>query len=138
MSEDRVAPEVAEEEFERFAEAWDIDTEISAMDDEDREAFEQHRRKMVRKIISGGLVINDDGNPKYTLVAPLGDTVEVSFNIPNGAAMLTMDKYKAREAVRKMNAFMGHATKLPPASFAKMDGRDIKVCQAIFALFMGS
>ena len=138
MSEDKIALEVAEAEFDRFAEAWDIDADTAAMDDKDREAFEQHKRKMVRKIISGLLVINDDGNPVYTLIVPLGETANVTFNIPNGAAYVAMDKYKDRETVRKMNAFMGSATKLPPASFSNMNGRDVKVCQAIFALFMGS
>ena len=138
MSEPKVALEVAEGEFGRFAEGWDIDADIAAMDDKDREAFEQHKRKIIRKITSGRIVINDEGNPEYTLIVPLGETPAVVFNIPDGAAYIAMDKFKDRETVRKMNAFMASATKLPPASYAKMDGRDVKVCQAIFALFMGS
>lgn len=137
MSE-KVALEVAEADFSRFVDAWDIDADTAAMNDEDREAFDQHKRKIIRKIVAGRAVINDEGCPVYTPFVPLGETTEITFSIPDGAAYVAMDKYKDRQSVHKLNAFMASATKLPPASYAKMNGRDVKVCQAIFALFMGS
>ena len=138
MSEDKIALEVAEQEFDRFTESWDIDADTADMKDEDREAFEQHKKKIVRKIRSGRLIINEKGLPVYNLIEPIGDIAEITFNIPGGAAFMAMDSVKGDKMVGKLNAFMASATKLAPASYSKMDGRDVKVVQAVFALFMGS
>ncbi len=137
MSE-KIALEVVEKEFERFAAEWDIDSNSAGMSDEDRESFEPHKKRIVRGIQEGYIVIGDDGDPTYTLRKPKGETTTITFYVPSGAAYMEMDKYKDRQLVHKMNAFMGSMTKQAPAFFSNMDGRDLKVCQAVVALFMGS
>lgn len=44
MSEQKVATEVAEAEFVRFAEAMDLDIDTAKMDGEDRKGFEQKKQ----------------------------------------------------------------------------------------------
>ncbi|MEE9393704.1 MAG: hypothetical protein V3W41_14470 [Planctomycetota bacterium] len=130
---------VAEAEFERFAASWDLDTDTASMEEEDRKSFEDLQRKLVRKIVSGSLAIGDDGCATYTLMHPKSDVLtEVTFSVPTGAAVVGWDKYKDRQNVHKLNAFMGACTKQAPATFAAMDFRDLKVCQAVALLFLAS
>ena len=129
---------VAEAEFERFVEEWDIDGNIDAMSGETREDFEQQKSRIVRQILLGNAAVDEKGNVIYTLRHPQGSLTEIKFNVPNGAAYIAMDKYKERQGMHKMYAFMGEATNQPPALFSNMDGRDIKFCMGVTLLFLGS
>ena len=71
-------------------------------------------------------------------MVPVGDTHSVTFHMPTGNSLLTWDKYKERQQMHKLNAFMGSVTKVAPAIYSKMDGRDLKVCQAVAQLFLAS
>jgi hypothetical protein len=139
MGESKVAKEVAEEEFNRFAEAWDLDSDVSTMEEEDRQSFEVVKRRVVRKIESGHLTVDEAGTPTYRPMAPtLDSAAEIVFTLPTGQALIQWDKFKDRQQIHKLNAFMGSMTGQPPVLFAKMDGRDLKVCQSIAQLFLGS
>ena len=41
---DKVAEEVAEQEFNRFVEAMDLDVNLADMDEDDKKGFEQQKR----------------------------------------------------------------------------------------------
>ncbi|MCP4677091.1 MAG: hypothetical protein GY854_16565, partial [Deltaproteobacteria bacterium] len=47
------ACEVADDEFDRFAAAWDLDTDVDTMSEEDVDGFSQNSRKIVRQIMNG-------------------------------------------------------------------------------------
>ena len=135
---EKIALEVAEAEFAKFIDEWDIDANVDAMSGEDRESFEQQQSRIVRQIVKGAAVIDADGSITYTLKHPKGSTTEVVFRVPGGDAYMAMDKFKERQSMHKLYAFMGVMTKLPPAIFGNMDGRDIKFCQGVTLLFLGS
>ena len=130
--------ETAEAEFARFTDEWDIDDNVDAMSGEDRESFEQIQNRIIKQITKGSAVVDVDGNITYTLKHPKGSTTEVVFRVPGGDAYMAMDKFKDRQNMHKLYAFMGVMTKLPPAIFGNMDGRDIKFCQGVTLLFLGS
>ena len=66
MSEKKVATEVAEQEFVRFIEAMDLDVDPKDWSDDDKKSYEDTKRKIIRAMERGDLVINDDGVPQFT------------------------------------------------------------------------
>jgi hypothetical protein len=136
---EKVALEVCEAEFERFAEAWDLDTDVATMEEEDRDSFRTVKRRITRAIGNGSATVNDDGSLTYAFrFSSIEGTESLTFRVPSGNAILQWDRYKERQSIHKLNSFLGNMTSSSPAIFAKIDGRDIKVCQAVAQLFLGS
>jgi len=131
-TEERVALEVAEEEFGRFVDAMDLDLDPQNMSEEDREAFEQQKRFFLNAVREGRLSVDERGQPVFqpSSGGPL------TFREPNGAALMEMDKGKRNENQRKLHLLMAAVTKSPAARFAKMPKRDLKVCTAIVIFLM--
>ncbi len=139
MGEVVVEKSVAEAEFQRFAESWDVDTDLLEMNEDDQQGFAKVKRTILRVIMSGQLTIGDTGDPKYTLRYPnMTSLVELDFHVPIGGALLEFDKFKDRENIRKIMSYMGNFTGKPDGVFAKMDGRDLKICQAVALLFLAT
>jgi hypothetical protein len=136
MEDAKMVPEAAEEEFNRFAREWDLDLNVPDMSDEDRKSFEDQKRRLLRQIEAGRLVVDTAGVLVYTLQQPRGEVKEIPFRIPSGSAYMAMDRGKDGQSIRKLNAFLGEMTGLGPTIFANMDGRDVKVCQAVVSLFL--
>ena len=134
---DVVAKEVAEEEYSRFADTWDLDTDVSEMDDADRMGYEAHHRRLVRAIRNGTLRVDDEGMLDLDLQWTQNGTT-LHFTPPDGAASMEWDRFKAEQQIRKMNSLLAGMTKEPPQIFATMDGRDLKYCQSVAMLFLGS
>jgi hypothetical protein len=129
-----IATSVAEAEFERFAESMDLDLDVSRMDAKELDEFKGLKRVVVRAMEHGRLVIDDKGQPIYT--PQLGDSKPITFHEPDGAVLLSGDKKKAGENVAKTYAQMAAMTKTSAERFANMKGRDLKVCQALYLLFL--
>jgi len=141
MSE-KIAVEVAESEFQRFADEWCLDDDTASMEEEDRQSFDGLRRRLVRSIVDGSLVVNgaEDGTTlTYQLErSEFESLAEITFKVPKGDAVLSWDKFKDRQSIHKLNAFMGAMVNQNPMIFSRMDARDLKVCQAVAQLFLGS
>lgn len=136
MSE-KVALEVAEVEFLRFADIWDIDADTEDMSEEDQGSFNQLKKRVIKRIMSGHASINDEGDLRYGLMYPKGELTSICFKIPTGHAYSAMSKYKEKQGIERLNAFMGDMTGLPPRFFVNIDSRDLHFCQAVAALFLG-
>ena len=130
-----VATEVAELEFDRFVEEMDIDIDPKGMDDADKAALENNKRRIVRAIALGRLVVNEAGEPVYT--PQKGDNTPITFHEPNGAARMAADEKKAGHNMKKGFAIIAAATKQPITRFVNMVERDLKVIEAIGAIFFG-
>lgn len=133
MPEKRVAREVALQEFDRFVEAMDIDGETTGLDPDDAKSFEEAKRKVVRAIEHGHLVIDDKGQPVYT---PQGGGEPITFYEPTGATWMAIDSKKKGQDVGKMVAIMADMTHQPAALFSRLPGRDFKICQTLTNLFL--
>ena len=129
--------EVAENDFARFVDLMDLDVDPDGMDDEDKMTFQDAKRKIMRAIKAGSLVVNEEGEILYTTTAP-GDSGGklIRFAEPDGAAIAAMDSKKRGHDIGKTYACMAAITKQSPQLFGKMKNRDIKICQAILALFL--
>jgi hypothetical protein len=130
-----IATSVAEDEFARFVEAMDLDVNETQMTSEERDAFRGLKRTILRAMEACRLVIDDNGQPVYTPQVG-NNTKPITFYEPDGAALMSMDKKKAGENVAKTYAAMGAMTKNDASRFAEMKGRDLKVCQALYLLFL--
>lgn len=126
--------ETAEKEFGRFLEAMDLDVDPKGMDDEDKRTFEESKRRVVRALEQGQLVIDDKGQPVFT---PSAGGNPITFYEPTGAALMAADQKRSGHNMAKMFATMGDMTRTNAALFAKMVARDVKVCLAVALLFLG-
>lgn len=127
--------ENAELELQRFADAMDLDIDASRMDESDKKSFESTKYKLIRAMQRGRLVIDDKGQPIYSPAHD--DAGSVTFHQPTGSMIAASDGKKDTENIKRLNAIMGEMTHCHPSRFANMKLPDLKVCQAIAALFLG-
>lgn len=133
--EPKVAREVAQDEFNRFCDSMDIDNNTDAMTEEDAKSFEEPKGVIIRAIMEGSLLINDDGEPEYT---PKNSPKvgNLTFREPNGADYMAMDRKKEGQNIAKMWTLAESVTKSSPGTIANLRNRDLKVVRAIMQLFM--
>lgn len=134
--ENLVAKEVAEDEFNRFCDLMDIDHNVEAMSEEDAKSFEEPKTILIKAIMQGHLVINENGEPVFT---PKNSpkVSELTFREPNGADYMAMDRKKDNQSIAKMWAMADSVTKSTPGTIASLRNRDLKVVQAVMQLFLG-
>lgn len=133
---DKIAKEVAEQEFNRFVGSMDLDVDPADMDEDDRKGFTQQKDRVIAAIQSGALVIKDSGEPVFT-PQRTNDADAITFHEPTGASLMAMDRKKKTEDIGKLYAAMGDITKTHANVFSKMKMADLKVCMAITTLFLG-
>ena len=140
-SKSKIGSDVAEEEFERFADAWRIDTDVDFMTEDDEAGFQQVKRRMIRAIMSGNAIVNNDNNIEYELFAPIGDLTTVVIKRPSGHSFTSMDAVKkSKNLVAKTNKIYADAMGIPSTflSSTRMDGIDYRFIQGVYSLFFGS
>ena len=136
---DKVEQEVAEAEFERFAEIWDIDSNVGVMSLEDKAAFDAHKSRVVKEIRTGVAAIEEDGRVLYGLKYPRegGALQELTFDVTRGNKTI-MDGFKEREQTKKVAAYVGTLAGQPVKAILGLDPRDQKFGEALAILFLGS
>jgi hypothetical protein len=137
MSADpKVAKEVAEQEFERWAEAMGLRRmfDPATLDEEDKKALAIHRGALLGAIEDGNLTVNDEGEFVFTPV--MGDRTPLTFHEPDGAMLRTADTVKMGEGVSREQKLLGAITKTSASRFSGMKRRDLTICDSIFSLFL--
>lgn len=132
----KIANDMAEVEFKRFADAMYLDIDENEMSEDEKSDFSSHKKTIIKALCNGSLIINEGGNPVYSPVR--GDSNEsITFHEIDGATLIDMDKGKPNENMRKMFSMMQSLTKKPVGYFGKMKKNpDLKVCIAISTLFL--
>lgn len=140
MTENKISIELAEQEFKRFADLWDIDVNTEDMNDEDKTSFVSAKRPIIRAIMNGIATVDEEGNLSYTIKdQPNYNGPEtITFHVPDGAAYMAMDRHKDRESVHKLFSFMAASSKQQAKVFSSMRGGNIKFCMGVALLFLGS
>jgi hypothetical protein len=134
---DKVALEVAEQEFDRFVEEMDLDLDTSLMDAEDLTAFTKQKNRIIRAIQRGHLVVNESGEAVYTPFNKGSKHKEpLTFHERTGASLMAMDGKKKNHDVAKTYAVLADMCRVHQSVFAGLVGTDVKVCEALFALLM--
>jgi len=133
----KVSRDVAEADFDRWAEEWDIDTDKEHMDAEDRQGFENSRAKFIKSICDGRLSVSEDAS-KVVQTLKYSQGADLEYTVPTGAAFITLDHHKDSQHMTKLHSYMASMTGKALKEFSQMDGRDIKIGYAVAQLFMGS
>ncbi len=133
-----LAPEVANSEFARFADLWDIDTNVDSMTEDDIDSFEKAKRPLIRGFSEGWLTCDDEGILTFELqYSKKADFSKVSLD-PAKADVLSMDKYKDRQNMHKLKAYMATMAGRTVNKLADLDSRDEKRIRGPILLFLGS
>lgn len=136
MAADKISVEMAEQEFDRFAEAMDLEFNTSSMDPEDVKGFDHNKGIIIKAIQKGALIIDDKGQPVYT-PQRTNDVTPIVFHEPTGASLMAMDSGKKAEDVKKLYHVMADVTGREPKLFSSMKMADLKICMAVITLFLG-
>ena len=134
----KVDKKTAEQDFNCFAEAWEIDTDVEEMTQEDRDSFNDQKRKIVKAIRIGRASVDGKGDIAYVLKEPVHSVDSLTLTMPRGEGYMEMDRYKEQQSVRKFMAVMGHMSGKPVKVFSDMSGIDVKFCMAVSTLFLAS
>jgi len=137
MVNDKIDEQMALAEFDRFTECMALDVDEDDLDSEDLTSFLKQKKRILKAIRRGTLVINEHGEAIYTCSnrRTVYDKPLV-FHERTGASLMAMDGKKKNHEVSKTYAVMADMCKVHQSVFAKMVGEDIKICEALFALLM--
>lgn len=129
--------EFASNEFDRWTDAMDLDLDPNDMDQDDKDGFMKQKRRIIKAMISGSLVINTVGEAVYTPTNPKTKHKDaITFHERTGASLMAMDGKKKGHDVTKMYAVLSNMCGVHQAVFAGMVGVDVKTCEALFSLLM--
>lgn len=134
----KVNKETAEDWFEDFAIAMDFETDLDSMDEDDAKSFKGFKGTVVRGIMIGSLVFDDEGQAVYTPRCKDSKLFEKPFTVKqrSGASMMEMDGIKKNHDTQKMYKVFAAMAGLRAKDIAGMVGPDIKMCEALFVLLM--
>ncbi len=145
MTEEEVQPDLvdnkqysvdeatADAEFLRFIDAMDIDLATGHMSRQDKDDLIRNKRKFVRAVMMGKLVVNDAGEPVLTTV----DGKTFTFREPMGSDMKAIESVSGREGgeITQTFKYLGSLTGTSAGAFSSMKKRDFVVCEAILGFF---
>jgi hypothetical protein len=131
--------DLAEQEFANYCEANGFDHDGDGMDDEDRESFLKIKRRFV-KAVKEGRVIVDGTNLVYTVSKFSAKEAgqKITVRRPVGRDFLAMDGYKETQQMNKFQAFVSSFCGQEKSFVARLDIADRQFLQDIGTLFLGS
>ena len=133
----KINEDLAFNEVERWADAMKVDLYVK--DAEGNKVLDSAVSSLVKAVQEGSLIVNDKSEFEYTVseASPekIAGTVLV-FKRPNGAAFLSLDKFKATEGNHKIVSMASSCTGQDISWFSKLDGYDYKIVQYIASFFI--
>ena len=121
----KAGSEVAEEEFLRFVDMMNLDIDDTMLNDEDKAGLSLNRRRFLRAVEAGSLVVDAEGIPTFTPVkSKLRDPIV--FYEPTGASLMEMDRKKEGADIGKMFAIM--------ADFTKQNQKFLQICSQVISM----
>ena len=135
MTETKVSQEVAEHEFERFAETARLDMD-KPRNANDRGELNENRELFIYYVTKGQITVDDDG---YATVHTQCETLsEVKFDgRPKVRSRRAIDRVKNTSQVAQQLALIADTVGIPVASFNKLDEVDMEVVELVYSLFRG-
>lgn len=136
MSE-KIDIETAEVEFQRFVDAMHLDVDTESMDADDAKSFRPLKKKIIKALCNGSLVINEQGEPIYTPVNS-DNNEPIQFYKMDGSQLMTPSSNGSdQNQMKKLFSIMQSITKKPTGYFSKLAvNPDVKICMAITTLFL--
>ncbi len=129
----KINKEMAEQEFNRWCEAMDIETDVEFFQEDEEYQFTKNKRKVVKSIMLGSSVINDKGLLIFTTTRK--DTnKDYTFEEHDGGLLVSIENIDGGNA--RMFTGCGEITSTSEHDFRSMKGSDLKTSQAIWLLLM--
>ena len=135
-AEPKVAREVALTEFERLCSTHRIDTDESELDDDEKKDWGELRDGIVRDIMTGSLVIAEDGTPTFSTTGGGSTITQLTFRAPTGATLLALETYPGGKNIANFMAAMADMARVDKSEFGKMHKRDVSSCMRVAKLFL--
>ena len=132
----KVAQDVAEEDFERMCASRRVSTDPEEMDADDYEGLLALKKRIVRAIMAGDLVVMDDGDPVYT--PPVSGSKPIHFYKATGATFMAMDgtgRDPEGNQGRMVRA-LTEMTRSAKGEIAKLEVPDYTLCSQLCNLFL--
>lgn len=135
----KISKEVANKDFESWADALGIEYDTDGMNAEEKADFERVKAPIIKAIVDGRCVV--DGNSlEYTIKTCAAAEGLAGRNVkigaPSGAIYSGMDGYKETQNVHRLNGAMSAMTGLDVGIFPKLDLRDYSFFKAVVQLFL--
>lgn len=135
MTEVKINREVAEGEFQRFADMARLDMDRPRNSNERRD-IEEDKEQFVYFVEKGRIVVDEEGYP--TVRTESEELPEVRFGRrPRVTSLRAMDKCKKNNENGKMLAMMGDTLGIAPAKLNSLEYADFEVVSLVFSLFLG-
>ena len=118
-TEYKVDAETADLWFQKWADEYNIDTDVDHMDAEGIAGLEKQKSRVILAIRLGNLVFNDKSEPVFTPRFECA-VATITFGEPSGGNLMEMDGKKENYNVTKMFAVMAGMTRTNTEIFSKM------------------
>lgn len=128
--------ETAEQEFERWCDAMKFDIDYDSDDENTRRGRVQAKRKIVRAIERGELVVDEKGYAKLLNADVKGEPTDVCFNRLYAGLYTAMDRKKEGQGIGKSYAALAALTGLPDTTFDRMHPYHVGICTAVILYFL--
>jgi hypothetical protein len=136
---DKIDSESAELMFQQFCDDWHIKDDISKLNAEDMDTFNQAKDRIIEAFESGNLEIVDTKTLEYKFIfAEELNCQSVKIRRPRGATYMEADAGKKDDNMKKMFYMLSEMTGKSAAFYSKVDAVDIKTIMAVTSLFFGS
>lgn len=136
MSNDKIARDVAEAEFDRMCADRRVDTDETAMDGDDLDEFKKSKALIVRSIMRGDFIVGDNGECVYT--PPVNGAKAITFYRTTGAALMASDDAADGKNAAKLALVMAEMTKTARGELSKLDIADFNLCSKVAQLFLAA
>ncbi len=136
--ESKITKDLAEEEFIGWCESNDIECDEMEMAEDEKEVFISARRRFVKAIRAGRLVI--DGQSCEYMISDIAATGvaggKIRIEPPNGNIWLALDGRKDVDRMHKMQQAMSALTGKDVGFFAKLPAKDWSFMMSAVSLFL--
>jgi hypothetical protein len=130
------ANDLAEQEFNNYCDANEIDRELDDMEDEDRESFIKIKKRFMKAVKEKRVVV--DGVKLQYTVSKFSPSQGQPFTIsrPTGKDFMAMDGFKDNQQMNKFNGFIASIAGTERSTVARLDIVDRQFLQDIGTLFL--
>ncbi len=140
----KITREMAEKEFEGWAEYLRLDTDTDRMDVEAKTDFLEMRNKFVYCLMQGFTQIEDNGDLTLNLIDPIKDKHGVKIDQIvfkrnfKAKTFVVMDRYKDSQNVHKTIGFLGAWVGIDPKILMNLNAIDGWFGMKMVSLFFGA
>ena len=134
-----ITEDMAEKEFQAWADHLRLDTDEDEMDVEEKSDYLQIKKKFVYCLLHGYTQTEENGDLTLNLIEPVNGKSQIVFRRSfKGSTFVVMDRYKDSQNVHKTIAFLGAWVGVDPKLLMKLDAIDLWFGMKMVSLFFGA